>query len=95
MRLGRLGRDEARACKGPLQLRRGSRGAGLLPAPARPSGGFREHGEEAAARLGFIRAQAVGLRLGEIREVVAFRDRGDPPAAGTDAPTVAQRRGAW
>lgn len=31
-------------------------------------------------RLGFIRAsQAAGLTLGEIKEVIAFRDRGDPP----------------
>lgn len=55
---------------------------GLLPAPERSQGGYRSYGEGAAARIGFVRAaQAVGLRLGEIREVVAFRDRGETPCA--------------
>jgi MerR family copper efflux transcriptional regulator len=53
---------------------------GLMPAPARTGSGYRDYDEDAAARLGFIRAaQSVGLTLGEIRETLAFRDRGEPP----------------
>jgi len=55
---------------------------GLMPEPPRTPGGYRDYGEDAAARLGFIRAaQSVGLSLGEIREVLAFRDRGETPCA--------------
>jgi MerR family transcriptional regulator, copper efflux regulator len=55
---------------------------GLLPAPPRTRSGYRDYDEDAAARLGFVRAAAsVGLTLGEIREVLAFRDRGQPPCA--------------
>ncbi len=53
---------------------------GLLPAPPRTPSGYREYGGDAPARLGFVRtAQAVGLTLGEIREVLAFRDCGEAP----------------
>lgn len=53
---------------------------GLMPAPARRESGYRDYGEEAEARLGFIRAaQSVGLTLGEIREVLAVRDREEIP----------------
>jgi DNA-binding transcriptional MerR regulator len=44
--------------------------------------GYRVYTDAALARLAFVRAaQAVGLTLGEIREVVAFRDRGETPCA--------------
>lgn len=53
---------------------------GLMPSPARRDSGYRDYGEEATDRLGFIRAaQSVGLTLGEIRETLAFRDRGEAP----------------
>jgi MerR family transcriptional regulator, copper efflux regulator len=53
---------------------------GVLPPAARTGSGYRSYEEAAVARLRFIRAaQAVGLRLGEIRGVMAFRDRGEPP----------------
>jgi DNA-binding transcriptional MerR regulator len=53
---------------------------GLMPIPARRESGYRDYDAEAAARLGFIRAaQSVGLSLGEIRETLAFRDRGEAP----------------
>jgi DNA-binding transcriptional MerR regulator len=55
---------------------------GLMPGPARNDSGYRDYDEEAAARLGFIRAaQSVGLTLGEIRETLAFRDRGEAPCS--------------
>lgn len=53
---------------------------GLLPAPPRAASGYRDYPDDAAARLRFVRAaQSVGLTLGEIREVLAFRDRGQTP----------------
>lgn len=54
----------------------------ILPAPPRAPSGYRDYGDDAPARLGFIRAaQSVGLTLGEIREVLAFRERGEAPCA--------------
>ena len=53
---------------------------GLLAAPQRTPAGYRDYDPAAAGRLAFIRAaQAVGLTLGEIRGVIALRDRGEPP----------------
>jgi DNA-binding transcriptional MerR regulator len=55
---------------------------GLLPAPPRSAAGYREYSKDAVTRLGFVRAAAsLGLSLGEIREVLAFRNRGEPPCA--------------
>ncbi len=54
--------------------------AGILPEPPRSEGGFRLYSDEDAERLRFVKsAQRVGLTLGEIKEVLAFRDRGQPP----------------
>ncbi|MEU3048064.1 MerR family transcriptional regulator [Streptomyces sp. NPDC006984] len=54
--------------------------AGLLPAPPRTSSGYREYAPQAADRLAFIRdAQAAGLTLGEVREVLRIRDAGRAP----------------
>lgn len=53
---------------------------GVMPVPARNENGYRRYADDASARLGFVRAaQSVGLTLGEIREVLAFRDRGENP----------------
>jgi DNA-binding transcriptional MerR regulator len=53
---------------------------GLLPAPKRSASGYRDYRPDVLDRLGFIRAgQAIGLSLGEIRQVVALRDRGETP----------------
>ena len=55
-------------------------GAGILPAPPRTRGGFRLYDDQDIERLRFIRAaQRLGLSLGEIKEVMAFRDRGQAP----------------
>ncbi len=55
---------------------------GLLPEPPRLGNGYRDYDAMAPKRLGFIRsAQAIGLTLGEIRGVLAFRDRGEVPCA--------------
>jgi MerR family transcriptional regulator, copper efflux regulator len=55
---------------------------GILSPPDRTASGYRSYDEAALGRLGFVRAaQAVGLTLGEIRQVVAFRDQGQAPCA--------------
>src|SRR5487761_378889 len=53
---------------------------GVLSPSQRSTSGYRLYGEDALDRYRFVRAaQAVGLRLGEIREVIALRDRGEVP----------------
>lgn len=53
---------------------------GLLPDPPRTGANYRVYGEEDLERLRFIKsAQRLGLALDEIREILAFRERGEPP----------------
>lgn len=53
---------------------------GLLPTPDRTSGGYRDFDASAVARVAFIKeAQTAGLTLAQIGEVLAIRDRGEPP----------------
>jgi DNA-binding transcriptional MerR regulator len=55
---------------------------GVLPAPERTPNGYRDFDEGTFGRLEFVRAaQAVGLTLGEIREVIGFRERGEVPCS--------------
>jgi MerR family copper efflux transcriptional regulator len=57
-------------------------GIGLVEPPARTPSGYRDFDGDAVARLSFIgSAQAAGLTLGEIRGIVALRDRGETPCA--------------
>lgn len=50
---------------------------GLLPAPARTTGDHRRYAPATVDRLLFIRgAQRLGLRLAEIRDLLAVRDTG-------------------
>jgi len=78
MRIGELAERSGVAAK----TIRYYEGIGLVPAPPRTGGGYRDYGEDATGRLSFIRAgQSIGLSLGEIREVLAVRDRGEVPCA--------------
>jgi DNA-binding transcriptional MerR regulator len=53
---------------------------GILRPTTRTPSGYRLYGEDALQKLAFVRAaQGVGLSLGEIREVIAMRDRGEVP----------------
>lgn len=64
---------------------------GLLPAPRRTAAGYRRYGEEVADRVRFIKgAQRLGLRLREITELLAIRDRGQCPCGHTQ--TIVARR---
>ena len=52
----------------------------LLPAPARTPAGYRDYDPAILERLAFIRhAQAAGLTLEHIRQVLDIRDEGQPP----------------
>jgi MerR family transcriptional regulator, copper efflux regulator len=55
---------------------------GLLPAPQRTEGGYRVYDQDAVTRLRFVRsAQALGLSLAEIAEVLRVRDHRGPPCS--------------
>ena len=55
---------------------------GLLPEPERTASGYRLYGEEDEKRLRFVKnARSMGLTLGEIKEVLAFHERGELPCA--------------
>jgi DNA-binding transcriptional MerR regulator len=55
-------------------------GIGLFLPPRRSASGYRDYDEPALDRLAFVRAaQAVGLSLGEIRDILALRDSGNTP----------------
>lgn len=52
----------------------------LLAAPARTTGGYRDYDPTVLERLAFIKAaQASGLTLAQIGQVLAIRDDGHPP----------------
>src|SRR5258708_20158687 len=52
----------------------------LLPSPKRTSNGYRLYTEADVDRLNFIgRARALDFALDEIAEILAFRERNQPP----------------
>ena len=52
----------------------------VLPVPARSPAGYRDYGDDAVERLGFIRhGQAAGFTLDQIRQVLDIGDSGAPP----------------
>ncbi len=54
--------------------------AGLLPPPARTGSGYRVYTQQDADRLAFVlAAKDFGFTLGEIRELLALRDRDEAP----------------
>ena len=78
MRIGEL----AAATGVPAKTIRYYEDIGVLAPPARAPSGYRVYDTGARDRVAFVRAaQAVGLTLGEIRGIVALRDRGETPCA--------------
>lgn len=72
--------DVARRSGVPPKTLRYYEEIGLLEAPARSASGYRDYDDTVFERLRFIRAaQALGLTLGEIRSIVALRERGEAP----------------
>jgi DNA-binding transcriptional MerR regulator len=52
----------------------------LLPQPERRPSGYRDYSEDDRDRLVFVRtAQRLGLALADIKEILAFRERGEQP----------------
>ncbi len=53
---------------------------GVLPEPVRTASGYRDYDDTYAGRLTFVRtAQRLGMTLDEVREILAFRERGEVP----------------
>ncbi len=53
---------------------------GVIPPAERSPNGYRDYDDSVIERLAFVRtAQAIGLTLAEIREVLGVRDEGAPP----------------
>jgi DNA-binding transcriptional MerR regulator len=58
--------------------------SGLLPAPSRTPAGYRSYDQDAVTQLRFVRsaqAQALGLSLAEIADVLRIRDHQGPPCS--------------
>lgn len=78
MRIGKLAAESGLSVK----ALRFYEDIGILDQPDRTSGGYRDYDPTVVDRLTFVRAaQAIGLSLGEIREIVALRERGETPCA--------------
>lgn len=78
MRIGEV----ARRTGVPKKTLRYYEDVGVLSRPDRTPNGYRDYAPGVIERLAFVRAaQAVGLTLGEIREIVEFRDAGRAPCA--------------
>ena len=57
---------------------------GLLPKPPRSPSGYREYDETIIERMQLIRgAQAAGLRLADIRQLLEIKDKGQCPCGHT------------
>lgn len=64
---------------------------GLLPPPRREANGYRTYDDSTVTRVRFIRsAQAAGLTLVEIANIVDLRDHGDTPC--THVATLLHRK---
>lgn len=75
----RIGELAARVGVSPKTIRYYEQ-IGLVPEPPRLDNGYRDYGELNLGLLRFVRAaQSIGLTLGEIREILAFRDREQEP----------------
>lgn len=76
MRIGQLAQQAGTTTK----TLRFYESAGLLPESARTPSGYRDYDERVLERLAFVRAaQAAGLTLAQIREVISVRERSGPP----------------
>ena len=75
-------RELAQVCSVPAKTIRYYESVGLLPQPQRANNGYRVYGATDVDRLRFIAgARALGFSLDDIREVLAFRERGEAPCS--------------
>ncbi len=76
MRIGELARQSGLA---PSAVRYYEQ-LGLLPSPERTASGYRIYAGDSVERVTFIRsAQAIGLTLAEVGQVLGVRDAGEAP----------------
>ncbi|MFQ5460118.1 MAG: heavy metal-responsive transcriptional regulator [Anaerolineae bacterium] len=76
LRIGRLAEEAGVAAK----TIRYYEDIGVLPAPRRTTAGWRAYDTADVRRLRFVRgARLLGLSLRDVKEILAFRDRGEPP----------------
>ena len=81
MRIGEL----ATATGTPVETVRYYEREGLLPAPARSEGNYRQYGGAHTERLGFVRnCRALDMTLDEIRVLLRFRDAPADNCAGVN-----------
>jgi len=70
----------------PIKAIRYYEDVGLLPKPSRTASGYRLYSPDSADRLHFIKkAQNLGLRLDEIKEILDLADRGRCPCGHVQA----------
>lgn len=82
MKIGEL----ATRAQTPVQTIRYYEREGLMPAPARSGGNYRQYRPEHIERLGFIRrARALDMSLDEIRVLLHFKDAPQQGCAEVDA----------
>lgn len=66
---------------------------GIMPAPARTSGNYRDYGPNHVTRLSFIRhARALGFELTDVRALLELADRPRQDCAGVDTITSGHLR---
>lgn len=83
---GLLAGDVAKALGVGVQTLHYYEREGLIPPPPRSASGYRLYAPTVVERVGFIRkAQALGLRLDEIREVLDLAERGTSPCGRVQA----------
>jgi len=70
----------------PIQTIRYYERLGLLPKPQRTTSGYRLYGDETGDRLQFIKkAQHLGLRLDEVKDILDLAERGRCPCGHVQA----------
>lgn len=83
----KIGELASRAGSNPETIRYYER-IGMLPAPARTDGNYRDYGLEHVARLSFIRhARALGFELPDVRALLRLSDTPDQDCQEVDAIT--------
>lgn len=84
----KIGELAARAGSNPETVRYYER-IGMLPAPARTDGNYRDYGPEHVDRLSFIRhARALGFELADIRALLDLADDPDQDCSAVDRITI-------
>lgn len=84
----KIGELAARAGSSPETIRYYER-IGMLPAPARTGGNYRDYGPDHVARLAFIRhARALGFELSDVRALLDLADQPDQDCAAVDGITT-------